>query len=268
MKRLLLILMAALSSSNVFAQRATLDETARFLAGIPVTGPLAPLTHDPAWLDHARNLDSAWFKKDYFQIRPIRAWMLANASEYYASTNSVFYMFSGPDFLYANLFYPRARTYILAGLEPVGQVPDLSRMDPAALRTDLNALRNSMHTVLQTHYFITKDMRTDLTSANLGGTLPDPLRFSGQNELHGPGYHLREESCGGCEDQLHSGWESADSILLQDRPFRRPEPFPKVVCRTRAREQLVESRLLPDAYRRILRGAQFSSEQQPRHYPG
>jgi hypothetical protein len=172
MKRFLLLVVMILWAAPAFGQRATLDDTARFLAGIPVGGPLAPLTHDPAWLDHARNLDGAWFKKDYFQVRPIRAWMLANAPEYYSSTNTVFYMFGGPDFLYANLFFPQAKTYILAGLEPVGQVPDLARMDPAALRTDLNSLRDSMHTVLQTHYFITKDMRTDLTGANLGGTLP------------------------------------------------------------------------------------------------
>jgi hypothetical protein len=172
MKRFLLILLIALWAGPLFAQRATVDDTARFLAGIPVQGLLEPLTHDPAWLDHARNLDSAWFKKDYFQIRPIRAWMLANASQYYASTNTVYYMFGGPDFLYANLFFPQAKTYILAGLEPVGQVPDINRMDPAALRIDLNSLRDSMHTVLQTHYFITKDMRTDLSGANLGGTLP------------------------------------------------------------------------------------------------
>lgn len=172
MKRLLLFLLPCLLAAPVFAQRATLDETARFLAGIQVAGPLAPLTRDPAWLDHARNLDSAWFKKDYWQVRPIRAWMLANAPEYYSSSNPVFYMFGGPDFLYANIFFPQAKTYILAGLEPVGQVPDLTRMDPAALRTDLNGLRDSMHTVLQTHYFITKDMRTDLTKSSLGGTLP------------------------------------------------------------------------------------------------
>ena len=151
---------------------ASLDDTARFLAGIPVGGPLATLTHDPSWQDHARNLDSAWFKKDYFQVRPIRAWMLANAPEAYAATNTCYYMFGGPDFLYANLFFPESKTYILAGLEPVGQVPDITRMDSATLRTDLNALRQSMHTVLQTHYFITKDMRTDLATTNFGGTLP------------------------------------------------------------------------------------------------
>lgn len=151
---------------------ATLDDTAKFLAGIAPAGPLLPLTHDPAWIEHARNLDTAWRKKDFYQIRPIRAWMLENAPEFYSATNTCFYMFGGPDFLYANLFYPQAKTYILAGLEPVGQVPDLTRMDPALLRNDLNALRQSMHTVLQTHYFITKDMRTDLSNANFGGTLP------------------------------------------------------------------------------------------------
>lgn len=172
MKRFLFLLLLALSAGPAFAQRATLDETARFLAGIPVGGPLAPLTHDPEWIDHARKLDSAWTKKDYLQIRPIRAWMLANAPEVYAADNTVYYMFGGPDFLYANLFYPQAKTYILAGLEPVGTVPDLNQMDIGAVRTDLNALRASMHTVLQTHYFITKDMRAELTRPNLGGTLP------------------------------------------------------------------------------------------------
>jgi hypothetical protein len=172
MKRLSLILLSVLLAGNLLAQRATIDETAKFLAGIPVTGPLEPLTRDAGWLDHARNMDSAWVKKDHLQIRPIRAWMLANAPEYYTSPNTVYYMFGGPDFLYANLFFPQAKTYILAGLEPVGEVPDISGMDPAALRTDLNAMRGSMHTVLQTHYFITKDMRAELARPNLGGTVP------------------------------------------------------------------------------------------------
>ncbi|MFL6590772.1 MAG: hypothetical protein ACJ8M4_11440 [Chthoniobacterales bacterium] len=171
MKRFLPVLVLFLTV--VFARAGALDETARFLAGIHVPGSyLEPLTRDPAWLDHARALDSAWVKKDYHQVRPIRAWMLENAPEIYTNPSPVFYMFGGPDFLYANLFYPQAKTYILAGLEPVGTVPDLSKMDINALRTDLNALRASMHTVLQTHYFITKDMRAELTRPNLGGTLP------------------------------------------------------------------------------------------------
>jgi len=37
------------------------------------------------------------------------------------------YMFSGPDFLYANVFFPEATTYVLSGLEPVGGMPDVSQ---------------------------------------------------------------------------------------------------------------------------------------------
>jgi hypothetical protein len=84
----------------------------------------------------------------------------------------MYYMFSGPDFLYAYTFFPNANTYILAGLEPVGQVPDLSRTNPDTLGNDLAALRNSMSTLLITHYFVTGEMKANLGRSNLGGTLP------------------------------------------------------------------------------------------------
>jgi hypothetical protein len=172
MKRYVFLFSLVLAAS-AFAQRApTLDDSAHFLAGLPVKGPLELLTQTDVWRNHANALDEAWFKKEYFQLGPIRDWMNANASDYYASTNTAYYMFSGPDFLYAHAFFPNARTYILAGLEPVGQVPDLSRVPPDVLAGELSALRASMHTILQTHYFITKDMRTDLGRSNLGGTLP------------------------------------------------------------------------------------------------
>jgi hypothetical protein len=35
----------------------------------------------------------------------------------------MFYMFSGPDFLYAQTFFPNADTYILCGIEPIGAIP-------------------------------------------------------------------------------------------------------------------------------------------------
>ena len=103
---------------------ATLDETARFLAGMPVTGTLEPLTHDPAWQEHAKAMNDAWRKKEHQQIWPIRQWMQANAPQYHRSTDTAFYMFSGPDFLYASIFFPLSSNYILAGLEPIGNVPD------------------------------------------------------------------------------------------------------------------------------------------------
>jgi hypothetical protein len=149
-----------------------LDETARFLAGLPVNGRLAPLMQTAAWQAHAAALDKSWQTKDHFQLGPIAAWMSAHAGDYYRSSNTMYYMFGGPDFLYAYTFFPNANTYVLAGLEPVGQVPDLSRMNPELLGNNLAALRNSLSTLLITHYFVTEEMKATLGHSELGGTVP------------------------------------------------------------------------------------------------
>ncbi len=169
--RALCFLFVAIASG--LAQRPpTLDETALFLAGLPVEGPLQALSQTAGWASHAEAMQTAWEKKEHFQLGPIRAWMAANAAPYYRDSSTMYYMFSGPDFLYAQTFFPNARTYILAGLEPIGQVPDVSRIPPETLSNQLTALRASMATILQTHYFITKEMRTDLGRSEVGGTLP------------------------------------------------------------------------------------------------
>jgi len=84
----------------------------------------------------------------------------------------MYYMFSGPDFLYANAVFPAASTYILCGTEPVGDVPDLAQIPEPQLNMGLEGLRQSMKTILDFHYFITKDMRVDLTRTQINGTLP------------------------------------------------------------------------------------------------
>src|SRR5438067_9440087 len=94
------------------ADTASPGDTARFLAGMPVAAesPLAPLTKDGAWQQHARSFDSAFGRLDQGPFTRIRAWSEKNIT---APPPTVFYMFSGPDFLYANAFYPNAKTYVL-----------------------------------------------------------------------------------------------------------------------------------------------------------
>jgi hypothetical protein len=149
----------------------TVDETARFIAGLPVTGVLAPLMEMPAWQEHARSMDEAWTRKQNQQIEPIRAWMWANAQEFYRSSDPVFYMFAGPDFLYANTFFPYASSYILAAREPIGEVGDLTRVPPDQVALGLAGLRSSMNSILRFQYFITKDMREEF-GRSVSGTLP------------------------------------------------------------------------------------------------
>jgi hypothetical protein len=171
--KLRLLLPLLLIATTAFAQEPiTVDETARFLAGLPVGGALAPLMATPGWQEHARALDDAWAKKQALQIGPIRDWMALHGEPYFGSTETMYYMFAGPDFLYANIFFPNARTYILAGLEPVGDARALAHLSPEQLTTELTALRGSMNSILRFQYFITKDMRAELGPGRILGTLP------------------------------------------------------------------------------------------------
>ncbi|MFL6540650.1 MAG: hypothetical protein ACJ8HU_07805, partial [Chthoniobacterales bacterium] len=169
--RFLLLLLVVPSLANAQTPPSP-DETARFLAGMPVEGQLAPLMDTPQWQQHARAMDEAWAKKEQQQILPIRNWMATNATEFFISTDPMYYMFAGPDFLYANTFFPAANTYVLAGLEPIGQVGDLTKFPPDAVVGNLSVLRASLNNILRFQYFITKDMRAELGKGGVSGTLP------------------------------------------------------------------------------------------------
>ena len=153
---------------------ASINDTAHFLAGLPVSpgSPLVTLTQDPVWQRHASFFDEAWAKLDARQFAGIRDWEASYLPDAIQAIPTVFYMFSGPDFLYANQFFPNARTYILAGTEPIGPLPNVLRFGGSALDPLLQNLQKSLNSVLNFSFFITKDMKTDLEREELKGTLP------------------------------------------------------------------------------------------------
>jgi len=147
------------------------DDAARYLAGMPPSAgsPLAALTGEEGWGSHARFFDRAFGELERTQLSRIRAWSAATVRQ---RRPTMFYMFSGPDFLYADAFFPSASTYVLAGLEPVGQIPDLERMSRGSIGPALANIANSLHSVLSFSFFITHNMRTELSTGRLGGTTP------------------------------------------------------------------------------------------------
>ena len=153
------------------ADTVTADDTARFLAGMPpsANSPLTPLTKDPGWQRHARFFDTAFGQLEQRQVSKIRAWADTNLA---APRPTMFYMFSGPDFLYADAFYSKATTYVLSALEPVGSVPDLTRLPRGGIGAALYNVEHSMGTILSFSFFITKMMKADLHAGQLNGTLP------------------------------------------------------------------------------------------------
>jgi hypothetical protein len=153
------------------ADTVTADDTARFLAGMPPSAdsPLTPLTKDPSWQRHARFFDTAFGQLEQRQLSKIRTWADANLA---APLPTMFYMFSGPDFLYADVFYPKAVTYVLSALEPVGAVPDLTKVPRGGIGPNLYDVEQSLGSILSFSFFITKEMKTDLQGGPISGTLP------------------------------------------------------------------------------------------------
>lgn len=152
----------------------TADDTARFLAGLtPSAGsPLADLAKDSAWQEHAKFFNTAWTELDKTQLSKIRAWDTSYISAASTGNTPVFYMFSGPDYLYVNAFYPNASTYVLCGIEPLGLLPDVTKIRPGSLHAELQNIQTSLNSVLSFSFFITKDMKVDLQNHELSGTLP------------------------------------------------------------------------------------------------
>lgn len=145
---------------------ASPDEIARYLAGMPTAGdsPVAKF-RDAAWQQHAKYLDNAWAKLESQQVSQIRKWASDNNK---VPARPLFYTFSGPDFVYANAFFPDASTYVMVGLEPVGPIPAVNEVS----RHSLGNLRASLNTILNISFFITSEMGSRLHQGELRGTLP------------------------------------------------------------------------------------------------
>jgi hypothetical protein len=165
----LVLCLAALPSLAWAAESP--NDVARFLAGLPVAeeSPLAPLTKEKVWQEHARLLDAAWSRVEKDRLSKIRDWSVANLTK---PQQTVLYMFSGPDFLYVNAFFPNRTTYVMSGLEPIGPIPSITPGLRNSYGVPLAGLRASVGTALNYSFFITKNMQRSLAQRSLRGVLP------------------------------------------------------------------------------------------------
>ncbi len=171
---LLLVLLCVAAAPGAWAQASQAEkpnDVARILAGLEpaADSPLAPLTRDPAWQGHARALDVAWSQLERARLSKIRTWAAANLTE---PKPTVLYMFSGPDFLYLDAFFPNRSTYVMSGLEPIGEIPTVTPAVRRSLGAALGGLRQSVGSALNYSFFITSEMKSRLRATKLTGVLP------------------------------------------------------------------------------------------------
>ncbi len=147
------------------------DDVARYLAGLPgdARSPYAGLRQTAAWQLHSDQIDTAYRTADYNRLDRAESWAASAIGDIRsrARGGTVFYPFSGPDYLFADTFFPGAQTYILFGLEPVRPVPDPTTYDPNALAR----VRASLTSLFSASYFVTKEMRQDFGGSGVPGIL-------------------------------------------------------------------------------------------------
>lgn len=87
-------------------------------------------------------------------------------------TNTVFYPFSGGDFLHVNSLYPNANHYVMMAREKVGSIPDLAKMDQYQTKEYIEAADFILRDIYAKSYFITMNMIEDTKTSPVNGMLP------------------------------------------------------------------------------------------------
>jgi hypothetical protein len=163
----------ALNPEPVAQPRPAFNDTALFIAGISNRqGSLAAYENQPVWARYARFISESWERFAKRHLAPMRAWAAKELSS--ANTATVFYPFSGPDFVNMYSLFPQAKTYLMIALEPAGEIPDLSAADENQFFAHL---QGSLYDLLQLNFFITEKLNNSLKKQELKGILPVLLFF-------------------------------------------------------------------------------------------
>ena len=90
---------------------AKLTDTAKLLAGMEVDSqsPLAKVQEVRGWNSHQNYYKNAWSKLENRQLEKVRKWRDKELQAINAKNPTVFYPFSGPDFLYSFSLFPKAK---------------------------------------------------------------------------------------------------------------------------------------------------------------
>jgi hypothetical protein len=163
-----------------------LTSSALLLGGLPAGdgGPLAELQDKPWWKDHARALGRAFAEHDAARLQPMRAWADTALAQLRPRARVVFYPFGGPDSLYPVALFPDALSYLLVGLEPVGEAPELTAMTLKQRQQAVKRLAGSVGSMLKLSFFRTEDIQRKLRD---DGVLPVLLVL-----LARAGYRIQE----------------------------------------------------------------------------
>lgn len=148
------------------AEPSTPNDVARWLAGMPAADSVEAAS------PQRTRLDQAWAELEAGRTTPMRAFAARHLAREQAQCATLFYPFSGPDVLNAVALFPGCGTYVMFGLEAIGELPRLERMSDAGRAAVLADMARAQDTMIKRNFFVTRAMRGELNTPHLKGTLP------------------------------------------------------------------------------------------------
>ncbi len=159
------------------------QEFALFITGQEFPASNTDTTIDRAfWIDYQSKINEDWPSMDSSRLTPMRIWSNQVIKPHINDSLTLFYPFSGPDFLHAHVLFPNASDYLFLAQEQLGEIPDISNASERELSDYLDKFYYSIRDIYKRSYFITGRMNTDLHNASIKGVLPVIIFFMSQTE--------------------------------------------------------------------------------------
>lgn len=159
----------------VYPEDRKYDDFANYIAGIEGAegSALKGLESTETWKNYKTAMDGVW-KSTNEKLPIMKEWSSAEINQ---GAGTLFYPFSGPDFLHADAFFPEHENIVMIALEPIGSFPNM--VEKSAAGKDgvyLNGVRNSLNMILGKSFFRTIAMADDF-KGEVDGNLPVLMQF-------------------------------------------------------------------------------------------
>ncbi len=202
-------------------QVAQVNNAACFLSGLkaPHAGAEA-LFDSKSFAYHQTRIDKEWEEYTSRTLHPLSSWASQEVAPWSKQGGVVRYMFSGPDILHAFHMFPKADTFVLCGLEPVGVAPDISKLTPGNAGRALGEVRNAVGELINFSFFRTKDMKSDLQYATFRGTTPIMMVFLARSGQYVKGYEFFELKKDGTLESKGEVSKGANAVRIDFSPQR------------------------------------------------
>ena len=135
------------------------DGLARFIAGMKGSGDekLSRLRSKQAWQKYANRVNQKWAGLKQRKIDKLSVFASGELTACTQEIKTVFYPFSGPDFLHVFKLFPDAERYIMLALEKPGSLPDLNSLaNDTLFHSYISRLNWSMRDILNLSFFKTR----------------------------------------------------------------------------------------------------------------